>query len=163
MGCCEGIESLVTSLLFKLRIINHIYLKIQRLYFTIFIIVIELGAKKWTNKSSAFRLGYISSIGSSSSSSSSGSSSSSSSNSAIVLVFLVVLFLRSTILFHSEREKFIVGNSGPVGLRAGHSPKPILLYRKMMILTTWLTWLFIRYTFNVWPTTNLVLASSLLT
>ena len=137
MGCCEGIESLVTSLLFKLRIINHIYLKIQRLYFTIFIIVIELGAKKWTNKSSAFRLGYISSIGSSSSSSSSGSSSSSSSsNSAIVLVFLVVLFLRSTILFHSEREKFIVGNSGPVGLRAGHSPKPILLYRKMMILTT---------------------------
>lgn len=46
MGCCEGIESPVTSLLFKLRIINHIYLKIQRLYFTIFIIVIELGAKK---------------------------------------------------------------------------------------------------------------------
>ena len=133
MGCCEGIESLVTSLLFKLRIINHIYLKIQRLYFTIFIIVIELGAKKWTNKSSAFRLGYISSIGSSSSLS---SSSSSSSNSDIVLVFLVVLFLRSTILFHSEREKFIVGNSGSVGLRTGHSPKPILLYRKMMILTT---------------------------
>ena len=121
MGCCEGIESLVTSLLFKLRIINHIYLKIQRLYFTIFIIVIELRAKIQTNKSSAFRLGYISSIGSSSS-----SSSSSSSNSAIVLVFLVVLFLRSTILFHSEREKFIVGNSGSVGLRTGHSPKPIL-------------------------------------
>ena len=87
MGCCEGIESLVTSLLFKLPIINHIYLKIQRLYFTIFIIVIELGAKKWTNKSSAFRLGYISSIGSSSSSSSSRLAAAAAAAAVIVLLF----------------------------------------------------------------------------
>ena len=45
MGCCEGIESLVTSLLFKLRIINHIYLKIQRLYFTILLLLLSWGLK----------------------------------------------------------------------------------------------------------------------